>query len=172
MNDIKETAKEIRTVLKSAFPSTKFSVRCHQFSQGEAVAISWTDGPAKNQVEPLVNTYGDGYLRFIKISRKNSAVNVSELEVAEVVTETAPQPQESTISADDQLTELVALQELLISKVEEVNQLKLKIVELQVAADLENYSQRQPKKAEIAQIVLTRDEGTIAESGTTITATD
>lgn len=181
MNDIKETAKEIRTVLKSAFPVTKFSVKCHQFSQGEAVAISWTDGPAKDQVDPLVKGYGDGYSRYIRMSRRQSAVNapgdvanwvesctLSAPESTKAVAEAVPQPQDPAILVNDQLAELVVLQELLISKVEEVNQLKLKIAELQVEKDVINHKQRQLEiqKAPMFKIELTCTEGAGEKDGT------
>ena len=167
MNDIKETAKEIRIVLKKEFPITKFSVTISRFSQGESVAISWTDGPMENEVRPLVKMYGDGELRFVKTIRKRSAVSIPEPQSVEVVTEAVSQLQEP---ARDLTSQLIDLQELLISKLEEVNQLKLQIAELQVERDAAKYNQQQPKKAKIAQITLTRDEGTIAESGTTLIA--
>lgn len=97
--EIKDVAKEIRTLLKNTFPNTKFSVKCHHFSQGEAVAISWADGPTKNQVDTLVNKYGDGYSRYIRTSRTHSSVSAPEPKLTEVLTETAPQSQESVPAA-------------------------------------------------------------------------
>ena len=143
--DLKSVAKEIRTILKANFSDIKFSVKCHQFSQGEAVVIAWIDGPAKNEVEPLVKTYGDGYSRYIRISRRTSVSDAPENIANWVETVAVPDSkvQESVTLADERLTKLVELQELLISKVEEVNQLKLKIAELQVETDTVKYSQQQ-----------------------------
>ena len=56
--DIKDIAKEIRAVLKGAFPATKFSVKSSRFSQGSSVDTSWTDGPTKTQVNDLIGEYG------------------------------------------------------------------------------------------------------------------
>jgi len=67
--DIKEIAKQIRTVLKSAFPATKFSVTIKRFSMGESVDTSWTDGPTKSQVNDLIGKYGNTRFRFVNTSR-------------------------------------------------------------------------------------------------------
>lgn len=53
--DIKGIAKSIRTVLKSTFPATKFSVTISRFSMGESVDVSWMDGPTKTQVNDLIS---------------------------------------------------------------------------------------------------------------------
>ena len=53
--DIKDIAKSIRTVLKSTFPATKFSVTINRFSQGTSADVSWTDGPTKTQVNDLIS---------------------------------------------------------------------------------------------------------------------
>lgn len=72
MNDIKNTAKEIRATLKKEFPATKFSVTIKRFSMGESVETSWTDGPTRPQVDALIGGYGDTRYRFINTSRKHS----------------------------------------------------------------------------------------------------
>lgn len=53
-------ARNIRTELKRAFPKTKFSVRSESFSMGNAIDISWTDGPTTKQVEAITNKYESG----------------------------------------------------------------------------------------------------------------
>ena len=53
-----EAAKRIRTALKAAFPGVKFSVRAESFSQGHAVQVTYTDGPALPQVEAIAEHYG------------------------------------------------------------------------------------------------------------------
>ena len=55
------TAKMIRKELKSVFPGVKFSVRSSQFSMGNSVDISWTDGPARELVDHYVKKYQSGY---------------------------------------------------------------------------------------------------------------
>ena len=56
--DIKDIAKSIRTVLKSTFPATKFSVTTSRFSQGSSADVSWADGPTKTQVNDLIDLHG------------------------------------------------------------------------------------------------------------------
>jgi hypothetical protein len=54
-----ETAKLIRVALKRAFPSTRFSVRCHH---GSSVDIRWTDGPSDKRVKAVTDAYeGKGF---------------------------------------------------------------------------------------------------------------
>ena len=53
-------AKNIRTELKRAFPSVKFSVRSESYSGGNAVRISWADGPTSEQVEKITDKYSGG----------------------------------------------------------------------------------------------------------------
>lgn len=53
-------AKNIRTELKRAFPGVKFSVRSESYSGGNAVRVSWTDGPTSQQVEKITGKYSGG----------------------------------------------------------------------------------------------------------------
>jgi hypothetical protein len=85
--DIKDVAKSIRTVLKTEFPSTKFSVRTHHFSQGESVNISWVDGPTKYQVDKLIGVYADS-ARYITTSRNKDIETIPAVEVVETPFET------------------------------------------------------------------------------------
>lgn len=50
----KDTAKAIRSALKTAFPRTKFAVR---LSAGGSVNVHWTDGPTTVAVQALVDYY-------------------------------------------------------------------------------------------------------------------
>lgn len=53
-------AKSIRRDLKAAFPTVTFSVRSCSFAGGNAVDISWMDGPSRVQVDTLVGKYQEG----------------------------------------------------------------------------------------------------------------
>lgn len=52
-----QAAKQIRRILKDAYPSVKFSVRSSNYAGGSAVDVSWTDGPTVDQVEALTKQY-------------------------------------------------------------------------------------------------------------------
>lgn len=54
-------AKAIRKELKAAFPTVKFSVTSESFSMGDAVRISWTDGPMTKEVEAITGKYQYGH---------------------------------------------------------------------------------------------------------------
>jgi hypothetical protein len=69
--DIKDIVKEIRTILKSAFP-VKFGVTIKRFSMGESIEVSWTDGPTRTQVDELIGKYGIKGSRFISTTRKHT----------------------------------------------------------------------------------------------------
>lgn len=53
-------AKNIRIELKKAFPKVKFSVRSESFSGGNAIRVSWVDGPTAAQVEEITSKYRAG----------------------------------------------------------------------------------------------------------------
>lgn len=55
-----DTAKLIRSVLKRAFPGTKFSVRSRSYSGGSAILIRWTDGPTDLEVSGLTDGFEGG----------------------------------------------------------------------------------------------------------------
>ena len=182
--DIKDIAKEIRAVLKSTFPATKFSVTISRFSQGSSADISWTDGPTKTQVNDLISKYGTRS-QFINTDRAILAATLevkttpkvkaaetpapqpesqpSQPDALEVLTETAPNNQVSELEA-----ELLNIQELLKSTRKLANTLESEVYRLTIQITAVNLTQL-ANKAEIKQIILTRDEGTIAESGTTVT---
>lgn len=56
----KSTAVLVRTILKGAFPTTKFSVRTPRYSMASSVEISWTDGPTAGAVDSLIGCLRDG----------------------------------------------------------------------------------------------------------------
>ena len=49
----KETATQIRKLLRAAFPATKFSVVTERGSMVSSVRIKWTDGPTVARVEEI-----------------------------------------------------------------------------------------------------------------------
>jgi hypothetical protein len=51
----------IKAELKEVFPDIKFSVRSDNFSMGNSVDISWTDGPTSDQVEKITDKYQYGH---------------------------------------------------------------------------------------------------------------
>lgn len=53
-------AKNIRVELKKAFPKVKFSVRSESFAGGNAIRVSWSDGPTVAQVEEITGKYKAG----------------------------------------------------------------------------------------------------------------
>ena len=55
-----KTAKMIREALKELFPSVKFSVRSSNFSMGNSVDVSWTDGPVYDMVNNAINRFQSG----------------------------------------------------------------------------------------------------------------
>lgn len=54
LDDLTRAAKNIRMELKQKFPRVKFSVGSRRFSMGNAIDVSWTDGPTTKQVESEV----------------------------------------------------------------------------------------------------------------------
>ena len=89
----------------------------------------------------------------------------SQPDALEVLTETAPNNQVPELEA-----ELLNIQELLKKTRKLVDTLESEAYRLTIQITAANLAQL-ANKAEIKQIILTREEGTIAESGTTITAT-
>lgn len=55
-----QAAKAVRKELKGAFPKIKFSVTSENFANGDAVRISWTDGPTTEKVQEITNKYQYG----------------------------------------------------------------------------------------------------------------
>lgn len=59
-NSLVTAAKNIRIELKRRWPKVNFSVKSRRFSGGNAIDVSWTDGPTSKQVEPIINQYQGG----------------------------------------------------------------------------------------------------------------
>jgi hypothetical protein len=59
-NRLVAAAKNIRIELARSFPGIKFSVKSERFSMGNAIRISWTDGPTSAQVEEISKKYEAG----------------------------------------------------------------------------------------------------------------
>lgn len=55
-----ECAKRVRKLLKETFPGVKFSVRSDQFAGGDAVRISYTDGPRESDVRSATRQFTEG----------------------------------------------------------------------------------------------------------------
>lgn len=53
-------AKNLRTLLKAAWPAVKFSVRSSSFSGGDSIDIGWTDGPTTKQVDEIAQQFKAG----------------------------------------------------------------------------------------------------------------
>lgn len=53
-------AKNIRIELGLAFPGIKFSIKSRRFSMGDAIDVSWVDGPTSKQVDEIIDRYSAG----------------------------------------------------------------------------------------------------------------
>lgn len=53
-------AKNIRIELGLAFPGVKFSIKSRRFSMGDAIDVSWIDGPCVSQVDEIIDRYSAG----------------------------------------------------------------------------------------------------------------
>jgi len=51
--DVTESAKAVRAILKTTYPGIKFSVRVSRFSGNSSVEVAWTDGPTGTEVRNL-----------------------------------------------------------------------------------------------------------------------
>lgn len=54
-------SKLVKSILRKAFPETKFSVRSSYFANGNEVRISWNLGPTTSKVEKLVSKFQYGH---------------------------------------------------------------------------------------------------------------
>ena len=57
------TAAAIRQELKNKFPAYKFSVRSESFAGGDAVRISWENGPTNAEIELITGKYQMGHFK-------------------------------------------------------------------------------------------------------------
>lgn len=53
-------SKNIKIELALAFPGIKFSIKTRRFSGGDAIDVSWTDGPTSKQVDEIIDRYSAG----------------------------------------------------------------------------------------------------------------
>jgi hypothetical protein len=53
-------AKQLRQELKKKFPKTNFKVRGQVFDQGDAIRVSWWDGPLVSNVDKIAQKYSEG----------------------------------------------------------------------------------------------------------------
>lgn len=67
-----QTAKAVRTELKKAFPTVKFSVTSDTFSMGDAVRIYYTDGPLTSKVDAVVKKYQYGQFNSMEDIYENT----------------------------------------------------------------------------------------------------
>jgi len=77
-------AAAIREELKKVMPQFKFSVRSESFSGGDAVRISWENGPTVGQVEEITNKYAYG--RFDSMTDYSYSEHTENLPQAKYVT--------------------------------------------------------------------------------------
>lgn len=62
----------IKEELKKAFPTIKFSVKSSNFSMGDSVDISWTDGPTSKEVDAITDKYQYGHFNGMEDIYENS----------------------------------------------------------------------------------------------------
>jgi len=55
-----KAAKMIREALKELFPAVTFSVKSKNYSGGNSVTASWTDGPTTNMVDRAIDRFQSG----------------------------------------------------------------------------------------------------------------
>lgn len=53
-------AKNIRAMLKAAFPGVKFTVRTERYSGGDSINVGWTDGPKSSEVKAITSRFEAG----------------------------------------------------------------------------------------------------------------
>lgn len=60
-SEVAQAASAIKAELKAAYPTIKFSVKSRSFSMGDAVDISYQDGPLSKNVDKIVGKYQYGH---------------------------------------------------------------------------------------------------------------
>lgn len=53
-------SKNMKIELGRAFPGVKFSIKTRRFSGGDAIDVSWIDGPTSKQVDEIIDRYSAG----------------------------------------------------------------------------------------------------------------
>lgn len=69
------TAKAIKARLKAEFSGVKFSVKSSNYSMGNSVSISWTDGPLYEQVDAITRQYQYGHFDGMTDSYEHRDIN-------------------------------------------------------------------------------------------------
>ena len=82
---VAQCAAAIRSELKATFPGIKFSVTSESFSMGNAVRISYTDGPTKDAVEEIVAKYQYGSFNSMEDLYESNNV-IADLPQAKYIT--------------------------------------------------------------------------------------
>ena len=101
-----QCAAAIRTELKTKFPNYKFSVTSDNFSMGNSVNISWTDGPTAGQVESVTRKYQYGHFNGMEDVYEYSN-NIEGLPQAKYVSESRKMSEELKAILFPQLKELL-----------------------------------------------------------------
>ncbi len=82
--DIKITAKKLRTELNTTFDNCKFAVSCKKFSIGQSIYISWENGVSEMDVEVLINKVEEDYnVQGIQIRNERSTFIFTYRKVSE-----------------------------------------------------------------------------------------
>lgn len=68
-------SKAIKAELKKLFPETKFSVRSDSYTGGNAVDISWDNGPSRVTIEAIVKKYQYGAVTRMDDCYENTNVS-------------------------------------------------------------------------------------------------
>ena len=66
ISSLATAAKNIRTELKKAFPTIKFSVRTERFAGGDSIDVSWTDGATYRKIKDIIGKYQYGEFNGIE----------------------------------------------------------------------------------------------------------
>ena len=101
-----QCALAIREELKKQFPSYKFSVTSDNFTGGNSVHISWTDGPTEEQVTKFTNKYQYGHFNGMEDIYEYSN-NIEGLPQAKYVSESRKMSEELKAILFPQLKELL-----------------------------------------------------------------
>ncbi len=103
-----QAAQQIKSELKAAFPTVKFSVKSDSFAGGDAVRIRYEDGPTTKQVDEIVGKFQSGsfnsqedlyeydnrkedlpQVKYVQVARDKSEAKKAEvMEMIGITTET------------------------------------------------------------------------------------
>jgi hypothetical protein len=98
-------AAAIRSELKAAFPSIKFSVTSESFSMGNAVRVNWTDGPTVKEVDSITDKYAygrfDGMTDYAYSEHNDSLPQAKYVTTSRNISEAAREEVRSKYTFDD-----------------------------------------------------------------------